>query len=195
MTDAELIAASLERPEAFEGVFDRHFPAIHRYVAGRAGRDVADAVASETFCVAFSRRETYDLERADARPWLYGIAINLMRRHWRTQGRRSVALGRLAGRAGAAPLGDGAAGPALARVVEPPLRDAVESLSAGDRDVLLLFAWAELSYEEIAVALEIPVGTVRSRLHRARRAVRSHLEAEASAPGTTRTETGADTDG
>ena len=55
------------------------------------------------------------------------------------------------------------------------LATALAKLSEGDRHVLLLFAWAELRYEEIATALDIPVGTVRSRLHRARSTVRAAL--------------------
>jgi RNA polymerase sigma-70 factor (ECF subfamily) len=65
-----------------------------------------------------------------------------------------------------------------AAAAQRDLADALASLAAGDREVLLLIAWAELAYDEVAVALGIPVGTVRSRLHRARRKVRAALGGE-----------------
>jgi len=72
--DATLIARSLHAPECFGALFDRHAPAISRYIARRLGPDAADDLVAETFLVAFARRGRYDAARADARPWLYGIA-------------------------------------------------------------------------------------------------------------------------
>jgi RNA polymerase sigma factor (sigma-70 family) len=115
--------------------------------------------------------------RERALPWLFGIAANLARRHRRTEVRRLRAYARtgrdpLLDEHGDAParLDAAAAGPRLAA--------ALAELRAHDREALLLFAWAELSYEEISLALRIPVGTVRSRLHRARQALRAHLESQ-----------------
>lgn len=159
----------------FAAVFDRHYDAVHRYLARRVGSDLADDLAAETFTSAFDVRHRYDAAHPDARPWLFGIATNLLRHHHRGEARRLRAYARLdrpadpdGGFGGVeARLDAGLAGPAIA--------DALTRLSAGDRDVLLLFAWADLRYEEIAVALRIPIGTVRSRLHRARRRVRELL--------------------
>ena len=174
-SDAQIIAASRVEPLVFAAVFDRHYDAVHRYLARRVGLDLADDLAAETFTTAFDVRRRYDTARPDARPWLFGIATNLLRHHHRGEARRLRAYARLdrpadpdGGFGGVeARLDAGRAGPAIA--------DALTRLSAGDRDVLLLFAWADLRYEEIAVALRIPIGTVRSRLHRARRRVRELL--------------------
>jgi DNA-directed RNA polymerase specialized sigma24 family protein len=87
-SDAVVIERSLRRPERFAAVFDRHYAAIHGYVARRLGAGLADDVASETFLVAFDRRHRYDLEQRDATPWLYGIASNLVARHRRAEVRR-----------------------------------------------------------------------------------------------------------
>ena len=79
MTDAQAIGASLADPEAFAVLFDRHFDAIHGYAQRRVGPDLADEIAAETFTRAFDRRRRYDSSRDDARPWLLGIATNLLR--------------------------------------------------------------------------------------------------------------------
>ena len=175
MTDADAIRASCADPAAFEAVFDRHFDAIHRYLSRRVGTDLADELAAEAFAVAFRKRRRYDASRADARPWLYGIATNLVSRHRRTEERELRAYART-GRDPA--VGDHA--PVLAasldaRAAGPALAAAVAALDHRDREVLLLFAWGELGYAEIAGALGIPMGTVRSRLSRARRIVRAEL--------------------
>ena len=174
-SDAQVIAASRVEPLAFAAVFDRHYDAVHRYLARRVGSDLADDLAAETFTTAFDARRRYDTEHPDARPWLFGIATNLLRHHHRGEARRLRAYARLDRSAGP----DGGFGGVEARLdaarAGPAIGDALTHLSAGDRDVLLLFAWADLRYEEIAVALHIPVGTVRSRLHRARRRVRELL--------------------
>ncbi|MDL4817640.1 RNA polymerase sigma factor [Actinomadura opuntiae] len=172
--DARLIERSRHRPEDFAALYDRHAPSIHRYVARRLGEQAADDVVAETFLAAFRQRDRYDLARRDARPWLYGIAANLVGKHRRSETRMLRALART----GADPVTD-AMDRVDARVsaaaASRPLAGALAGLSRGDRDVLLLVAWADLSYEQVAEALSIPVGTVRSRLHRARRKVREAL--------------------
>ncbi len=177
-TDADLVAASLHDPERFGLLFDRHALAVHRYVAYRARSGDVDDMVSETFVTAFHTRARYDRAYDDARPWLLGIATNVLRQHRRSEGRR---LSRLR---------------AAAHVREPEL-DPAESVSAAvddaaetDRvvgalgrlneryqEVLLLAASADLTYEEIARALGVPVGTVRSRLARGRRRLRELLDA------------------
>jgi RNA polymerase sigma factor (sigma-70 family) len=162
MTDAEAIGASLGNPEMFSVLFDRHFDAIHGYAQRRVGPDLADEVAAETFTRAFDQRRRYDTNREDARPWLLGIAANLLRRHWRSERRRLDAYAKSGGREGS-----DLSGPLAAE-----LAFAVKALPRREREPLLLLAWADLSYEAIAVALDIPVGTVRSRISRARRKLR-----------------------
>lgn len=162
MTDAQAIGASLADPEVFAVLFDRHFDAIHGYAQRRVGPDLADEIAAETFTRAFDRRRRYDSARDNARPWLLGIAANLLRRHWRSERRRLNAYARSGGREGSE-----LSGPLAAE-----LGAAVMALPRREREPLLLLAWADLSYDDIAVALDIPVGTVRSRISRARTKLR-----------------------
>ena len=173
--DAAVIEGSRSDPERFAVLFDRHAPHIHRYLARRAGRQAADNLVAETFLAAFAKRDRYDLRYADARPWLYGIATNLVGQHHRDEARQ----GRIRQAAVAEPESPGhaerVAADVTAQAVRPQLTAALATLPAGDRDVLLLIAWEELSYQEASRALGIPVGTVRSRLHRARAKVRQAL--------------------
>jgi RNA polymerase sigma-70 factor (ECF subfamily) len=155
----------------FAAVFDRHYHAVHRYLARRVGPDLADDLAAETFTTAFDVRRRYDTAHPDALPWLFGIATNLLRHHHRGEARRLRAYARLDRPADADDGFDGIEARLDAERAGPAIAEALMRLSAGERDVLLLFAWADLRYEEIAVALRIPIGTVRSRLNRARRRV------------------------
>ncbi|MER5890087.1 RNA polymerase sigma factor [Streptomyces sp. NPDC001941] len=173
--DARVVAGSLERPELFAELYNRYAPDIHRYCARRLGQGAADDVTAETFLIAFRRRDRYDQHRANARPWLYGIAANLIGRQRRTEVRALKALARTGHDPVAESWTEGADSRVDARAAQAPLAAALASLSAGDRHVLLLVAWADLAYQEVAEALGIPVGTVRSRLNRARRKVRSAL--------------------
>jgi RNA polymerase sigma factor (sigma-70 family) len=170
-TDAEAIRCSLTDPTAFVLVFDRHFSLLYKFLAVRVGRDAAEDLAAETFAIAFDRRSTYDPTREDARPWLFGIAVNLIRTHARRHRRLRDTLERIPRE-----RGEGEA-----RVDSGDI-DAVRSALLGlddlDKNLLLLFACAELPYAEIAEALELPVGTVRSRLHRARLKLRRRLTEE-----------------
>ncbi|MFF4499008.1 RNA polymerase sigma factor [Streptomyces sp. NPDC001401] len=177
--DAAIIAQSLEQPELFALLYDRYASDIHRYAARRLGDTTADDVTADTFLVAFRIRSRYDLTRANARPWLYGIAGNLIGKQRRAEVRALRALART----GHDPVTDSWGASWVedtdSRIAaQGPLAGALAVLSAGDRHVLLLIAWAELTYEEAAEALDIPVGTVRSRLNRARRKVRTALGAD-----------------
>jgi RNA polymerase sigma factor (sigma-70 family) len=173
--DAAVIERSWTEPERFSDVFDRYYAEIHGYVSRRLGSSLADDVASETFLIAFDRRRRYDLAQADARPWLYGIASNLISRHRRAELRRYRALAR----AGVAEAVDGGAEHVAARLDAAALRGrlaaALVEIADRAREVLLLVAWAQLSCEEAAQAVGIPAGTARSRLHRARRHTRAVL--------------------
>lgn len=176
-SDAALMARSLTQPEAFTGIFDRYAAAIHRYLARRVGTEHAEDILSQTFLVAFETRHRYDPARAGVRPWLYGIATNLLSRCQRDEARLYRALARTGVDPDAPCHADGVAERVDAGKFSRTLAIALARMPAGDRDVLLLVAWAGLRYEEIALALDIPVGTVRSRLHRARSRLRSVLPA------------------
>jgi len=168
-SDAEVITASLQEPGRFGALFDRHATVVFRYLVRRVGVDDADALLGEVFRVAFEKRATYDTARPNARPWLYGIATNLLARHRRGEARRIRATARLLARQ--RPVADPAdkvADTLDARDVWPHVAEAVAALPEDERDALLLYAWEELRYEEVAEALGVPVGTVRSRLNRAR---------------------------
>jgi len=168
-TDAEVIATSLSDPVSFGVIYDRHAQSLHRYLARRVGQE-ADDLLGEVFCAAFGSRDRFDLCRPSALPWMYGIAANLLGKFRASESRRLAAVARAAGAslAGSEPWADtderlDAHGPG-SKVLE-----AVLSLPDGERDVTLLYAWEDLSYQEIATALDVPVGTVRSRLNRVRR--------------------------
>jgi RNA polymerase sigma factor (sigma-70 family) len=174
-SDARLIELSRQEPERFAEVFDRYHAEIHGYVSRRLGSSLADDVASETFLIAFSRRQRYDVAHADARPWLYGIASNLISRHRRAEARhyralaRSIVVDRFDG--DTEPL----AGRLDAKTMRGQLAAALVGIRDRDREVLLLVAWAQLSCKEAARALGIPAGTARSRLNRARKKTRAAL--------------------
>ncbi|WP_182903583.1 RNA polymerase sigma factor [Microbispora sp. H10830] len=172
--DTTLIQRSLGEPEVFAVLFDRHAPSLHRYAARRLGPDNAEDVVSETFLAAFQNRHRYDVRHADARPWLYGIASNVIGKRRRSE----ITVYRAYVRSGVHPAdvsGGLVEDEVTTLAVNRPLAAALAALRPGDRHVLLLVAWADLTYEEVSRALGIPLGTVRSRLNRARRKIREAL--------------------
>ena len=175
-SDAEVIAASLDAPSVFGTVYDRHAGALFRFLVRRVGHDNADPLLGDVFRIAFERRATFDCSYASARPWLYGIATNVLAKHRRTEARRLRATAELAAsRATSTPRDDASddiADAVDAATLWPSVADAIAALPDGERDALLLYVWEDLSYDEIAAALAIPVGTVRSRLNRARARLR-----------------------
>jgi RNA polymerase sigma-70 factor (ECF subfamily) len=166
-SDADVIRRSLAQPNSFVTLFERHFDSIYGYLARRVGIDAGHELASEVFVRAFADRYRYDLQRREAMPWLYGIAANLLHRRRRSETRQLRAYAR----SGVDPAA--AADPA--ERPDPNLAAALRALKPADRETLLLLAWADLDYEQIAEALDVPVGTVRSRLNRARRQLRAAL--------------------
>jgi RNA polymerase sigma factor (sigma-70 family) len=185
--DSELIARSRSDPAVFAEIFDRHHGELYRYLRRRVGVGLAADLAAETFVTAFARRAAYrpqggSAHGGSARPWLYGIAHNLLRNHLRHEQRRLAAYARH----GAEPTADAAAldefsladARADAHAGTARLTRILAGMAARDRDALLLFAWADMSYAEVAQALGVPVGTVRSRLNRARRQLRALAEDE-----------------
>ena len=174
-SDAEVIGRSLGEPEAFGLIYDRHAATLLRFLGRRAGARVAEGLVGELFRIAFERRKTFDASRASALPWLYGIGANLLLKHRRAEARWLRASARMA--AGREAADRRASAAALdARLLFPRVADAIEALPNDEREALLLFAWEELSYQSVAEALELPIGTVRSRLNRARAHLRELLE-------------------
>jgi len=168
-SDGAVIADSLETPWAFGAIFDRHGSTLLRFLARRVDPAEAEDLLGDVFRIAFERRSAFERDRDSARPWLYGIAANVVAKHHRSEARRLRAMARVP--AEQSPDDDPAeravaaadAGARWTRVM-----NAIGTLPETERQVLLLFAWEELSYDEIALALGIPVGTVRSRLSRGR---------------------------
>ena len=173
--DARVIEQSWTRPERFAAIFERYFGQIHQYLARRVGDKIADDLAAEVFVVAFAQRQRYDTARDCARPWLYGIATNLMGTHRRQEQRRYRALARTAASSESPSDEDQVTDRVSASAAGPALAAALAALEAGDRDVLLLVALGDLGNGEVAQALGIPYGTVGSRLNRARKRLREAL--------------------
>ncbi|WP_267424363.1 MULTISPECIES: RNA polymerase sigma factor [unclassified Curtobacterium] len=157
-------------PAELGALFDQHGRRILLYLARRTDLQTAEDVLGETFVIALTRWDARDPDRGDPLPWLFGIATNLLRRHWRSEARARRALAR-------------AAEPDLVeddpsdrvdreRAVRAVVRE-LDRMRPAVRDTVLLHAWAELTYEQIAAATGVPVGTVRSRLNRARAALRA----------------------
>lgn len=162
--------------EAVEALFDAHAEALRGYLAGRAGAGTADDLVSETFLVAFRRWSGFDPTRGTARSWLFGIATNLLRHHWRTQQRHLELSGRsLFHEPTRPPFDDSADGRLDAAVTVRRLLPHLALLDAVDLDILLLSAWAGLAPIEIADALSLPPATVRTKLHRVRLRLREAL--------------------
>ncbi|MEO3773949.1 RNA polymerase sigma factor [Micromonospora sp. B9E7] len=173
--DAWYVRASLADHRLFTVLYDRHAKALYRYAHGRVGPDAVDDVVSETFLIAFRRRQRYDTSRVDARPWLFGILTKEISHYRRRERAHYRAMARYDPVEVVPDLAERAVAGAAAHALRAPLARALSDLPARDRDVLLLIAWGGLTYDETALALGVPVGTVRSRLNRARRKVSSAL--------------------
>jgi RNA polymerase sigma-70 factor (ECF subfamily) len=173
--------------ETFTAFYDRHARALLRYCARRVGPEAAEDVVASTFLLAYEKRLDYDATRSDGLPWLYGIATNVLRRHRRDEIRAYRALAR----AGVDPLFNAAgvldgheqrAGERTdANARTRKVAGVLARLPHRQRDVLLLVALADLDYAEVAMTLGIPIGTVRSALHRARTKLRAALDTDENA--------------
>lgn len=181
VTDADLVARSVGEPSAFARLYERHGPAVLRYVARRVGPVAAEDLAAEVFVRAFRGRAGCRCERGSALPWLLGVANHVIADHRRVERRRLQTLERVAAEAPALVSHEHAS-------LAPELMHALRRLPATDRDALLLVVWGELSYEEAATALDVPIGTVRSRISRARGRLAEALGPDASDASTPITE-------
>lgn len=171
-TDAQAIARSLADGDAFMQIYERHARRIHSYMYRRFSPQLAQDLASETFAIAFGSRAGYDSSHPDAAPWLFGIAANLASRHWREEATQLRALARLEAAT------DRSVGLGERQRLDEKTAQALLSLTEEQREALCLHAWGELSYEEVANALDVPIGTVRSRISRARADLRNSLGPE-----------------
>lgn len=179
-TDGELIRLSLEDPDLFAAIFAAHYTPIFRFVSAALDRQRAEDIAGEVFLRAFDSRHRFDATYESARPWLYGIASNLIQDHLRKATRQHRAYQRAGNRDHAE---GGFENDVVSRVDAaesiPALRDALAALRTEEASVVLLYVAGDLTYQEIADILGIPIGTVRSRLSRARKTLRnwqSHID-------------------
>ncbi len=185
-SDEDVVRRSLDDPPLFGIIFDRHFTTIYGYLARRIGEVTADDLASQTFVVAFERRRSLQPHEGGARPWLYRIATNLLGNQRRTEQHLLDTAARL-GRERSTDVSQevlSAERWALGHIELQDTAAALRDLDPAHREVLLLHLWGALAYEEIAVALDIPIGTVRSRLFRARQSLRTHLDGAPQPPDT-----------
>lgn len=175
LDDVALIARSLDEPEAFGGLLERHHRPVYRYLSRRLPVDAAEECAQETFTRAFAARRTFRPYRDSALPWLYGIATNVVR-EWRREEQRVLAGPRADVVAWEHP--DDAADRVDARELRRRLGEALAELSPIDRDIVMLAAVAELAAAEIATALDTDPRTVSTRLWRSLGRLRQTLESE-----------------
>ena len=177
--DAVDMRRSVEHPEEFAPIFDRHFDAVHRYLHRRAGRDLADELAAETFLVAFEQRASFvGREGIGVLPWLYGIATNLLRRRWRVERRQLRAYARTGIDEAMLFDTDASVSRADASRRGAQLAAALARLRPDDRDAFLLIKLTGLTYTEAAAALELPPGTLATRVRRARKLLARELTPE-----------------
>jgi RNA polymerase sigma factor (sigma-70 family) len=172
-TDAEIFRRSVRDPEAFREIFERHAAAVHAYARKRIGMTAGEEILAQTFLTAFEKRTRFDPSYGSARPWLLGIATNLIRHHLREEREHLATLRKRARDQLEAPVEDDAR--LDAERMKPTLLEGLLALSDDDRETFLLLALGQLTYEEVASALGIPIGTVRSRIHRARRHLRERV--------------------
>ena len=186
--DAALMRAAQTDPPSFGALFDRHFTAVYRFCERQVGRTMAEDLAGETFRRAFEARHSYDLSRPSALPWLYRIALNLVRDALRARAAEDRAYARLHALAGigSPSESDQAARRAEARADLAALARLLLAEPEQDVEALFLHVWDGLSYLDVAAALGVPVGTVRSRLSRLRHRLEERLGTLGSGSPSTR---------
>jgi RNA polymerase sigma-70 factor (ECF subfamily) len=162
--------------DRFESLVECHLPALVGYLARRLGRQVAEDLAAETIALAYRDRDRYDPSRGTEVAWLFAIATGLMAHHRRSERRRLAAFAEAqpSGSAEDATAGTAVDHVAAAETLRATAR-ALRRMPARQRDALYLVAVAGLDYEDAAAALSVPVGTVRSRVSRARARLRGEI--------------------
>lgn len=177
-SDAEVIAESKRNPDVFSLLYHRYAGQLFRYAVLRVGPDLAEDIVANAFVAAFRARDTYDTASESARPWLYAIVSRELAQYHRKEKSRYRALARTSYHPSDEPFADLVDNDVSVRALRRQLANALAQLSSPDRAVLLLVAWGDLRYDEVAQSLGIPIGTVRSRLNRARTKLRAVLSSE-----------------
>ena len=172
-TDADVLGRCVDDASAFGELYERHGSVVVRYVARRVGGAAAEDLAAEVFVRAFRDRASCRCEHGSALPWLLGVASHVVADHRRFERRRLDSIKRWAAEAPGLVYHEHAS-------LAPELVNALKRLPADHRDALLLVVWGELSYEEAAIALGVPIGTVRSRIARARARLAAALRPDSS---------------
>jgi RNA polymerase sigma-70 factor (ECF subfamily) len=188
-TDGEIFRRSVSEPGAFADIFDRYVDVVLAYARRRLGHAEGEEITARVFMIAFEKRAKFDPGAESAKPWLLGIASNLIRRRFRDERERLSSLAKVSHPLPSEPIDD----PARldAERLRPALADALRRLSLGEREAFLLVALGDLTYEETARALRVPIGTIRSRIHRARAHLREHISGLGGIPdGTANTDDG-----
>lgn len=173
LSDADVIDESLCDSSRFGEVFDRHAEAIFRFLGRRIGPVEAGDVLGDVFLAAFETRDRYDSKYASALPWLYGIASNVLGKRFRQRASELRMLERMVAQNDLEDPADAVLASLDAQMELRSMTKVLQELPPGEREALLLYAWEALTYEEVATALGIPVGTVRSRLNRVRQRLRA----------------------
>lgn len=172
-----MIRNSLKDARDFGEIFRRHHSTIYRYAVKAVGPTDGPDIAAEAFVIALRIRHRYNFAYPSASPWLHGIAANLVARYFRTMSRRHRVLHRLRPPdPDALAFEEDAVGRIDALSLGPMMIRAMALLRREEAEIVTRFAVAGLSYSEIAQALGIPEGTVRSRLSRARARLRNLLK-------------------
>jgi RNA polymerase sigma factor (sigma-70 family) len=160
---------SIVDPSRFEPLVAAYGPALHAYLARRAPA-AADDLLAEVWLAAFRARRTFDPGQGSVRGWLFGVARNVMYAHWRREAARKPTA-----RETADDGWDAVDARLDAAALATAMRSALAELPATERELLLLVAWEQLTPTEAAQAVGITAITARTRLHRARARMRSHL--------------------
>lgn len=173
---ADFVDPAPPGPFSLEDLYERHARSLYRYVARRLGDDLAEDLTAQVFVEALTHQQNFDPAKGSEVAWLYGIATNLIRRHHRRETRANVAHARLEAHRVTEDLNAPSESRLAAEADWARVAGVLADLSATDRDILLLYAWAELPYEAIAQAVGLPIGTVKSRINRARAKLRHRLD-------------------
>jgi RNA polymerase sigma-70 factor (ECF subfamily) len=174
ITGRDTGTASLETVELFNAAWAKDHAAVFRYVVSRVGLREAEDITSETYLAAFRARASYRDERSQDGPraWFLGVATRQIGKHRKAE-RRWLDRAALSAPDG---IERGPEETLMDDIVAPGLAAALRDLPAPQRDALLLNVLAELDYGDVAAALNLPLGTVRSRIHRAKASVQAQLQ-------------------
>ncbi len=173
------------RPPAMDddGDFYRtHVRTVHQYIGSRVGFQVGEELTAQTFVEAWAQRSTFDPSMGTPAAWLLGIATNLLRRYVRDESRRDRAHRALAAQRQFAGLADSLQEEVLDAMIVAErtgaVRRTIGRIDSADREILTMAIQPGITYQDMAERLGIPVGTVRSRLSRARRHLTAAVNAE-----------------